>query len=70
MGKIRLKVRQYADKNEWTLREVSNRSRIPYATVKKYAQAMSLATVDYTALIKLSNVFEITIDELVEILEE
>jgi putative transcriptional regulator len=70
MGKIRLRVRQYADKNEWTLREVSNRSHIPYATVKKYAQTMSLSTVDYTALIKLSKVFEITIEELVEVIEE
>jgi transcriptional regulator with XRE-family HTH domain len=70
MGKIRLKVREFADEKGWTLREVSNRTEIPYATVKNYAKSESLATIDYTALIKLARVFDVSIEDLVEVLEE
>lgn len=69
MGRIRLKVRQFADQQGWTLKEVSERSEIPYATVKKYAQA-ALATVDYTALIKLARIFDVAVEDLIEVIEE
>jgi predicted transcriptional regulator len=70
MGRIRLKVREFADEKGWTLKEVSERSGVPYATVKKYAQAPTLATVDYTALMKLARIFEVMTDDLVEVVEE
>ncbi len=57
-------------KKGWTLREVSARTGIPYSTVKNYAQSPKLATVDYTALQKLARVFDVIIDDLVELLEE
>jgi putative transcriptional regulator len=69
MGRIRLKVRELADERGWTLKEVSERSTVPYATVKNYAQAV-LATVDYTALQKLARTFDVTIEDLVEVIEE
>jgi transcriptional regulator with XRE-family HTH domain len=69
MGRIRLKVRELADQKGWTLKEVSDRSEIPYATVKNYAQAV-LSTVDYTALQKLARIFDVTIEDLVEVIEE
>lgn len=70
MGRIRLKVRELATEKGWTLREVSNRSGVPYGTVKKYAQVSSLETVDYTALMKLARIFDVMMDDLVEVLEE
>jgi DNA-binding Xre family transcriptional regulator len=70
MGLIRLRVRELAAEKGWTLKDVSERSGIPYSTVKNYAQAPSLATVDYTALQKLARVFDVMIDDLVEVLEE
>ncbi len=70
MGLIRLRVRELAAEKSWTLKDVSERSGIPYSTVKNYAQAPSLATVDYTALQKLARVFDVMIDDLVEVLEE
>jgi transcriptional regulator with XRE-family HTH domain len=70
MGKIRLRVRKLALEKGWTLKEVSECSEIPYSTVKNYAQSPSLATVDYTALKKLSYIFDVSVDDLVEILEE
>ena len=46
MGLSRLRVRELAQEKGWTLKEVSERSGIPYSTVKNYAQAPKLATVD------------------------
>lgn len=70
MGLIRLRVRELAAEKGWTLKEVSQRSGIPYSTVRSYAHSPSLATVDYTALKKLASIFDVIIDDLVEILEE
>jgi putative transcriptional regulator len=70
MGRIRLRVRELADEKDWTLKEVSERSGIPYSTIKKYAQSPGLATVDYTALQKLARVFDVMIEDLVEVIEE
>lgn len=70
MRRIRLRVRELANEKGWTLKEVSQRSGIPYSSIKKYAQTPSLATVDYTALLKLARVFDVMIEDLVEVLEE
>jgi putative transcriptional regulator len=70
MGLIRLRVRELAAEKGWTMKQVSERSGIPYSTVKNYAQAPSLTTVDYTALQKLARVFDVMIEDVVEVLEE
>ena len=70
MELIRLRVRELADEKGWTLKEVSNRTGIPYTTIATYAKSSGMATVDYTALHKMARVFEIEIEDLVEILEE
>jgi putative transcriptional regulator len=70
MGRIRLRLRELADEKDWTLKEVSERSGIPYSTIKNYAQSPGLATVDYTALQKLARVFDVMIEDLVEVIEE
>ncbi|MBE9126675.1 helix-turn-helix domain-containing protein [Coleofasciculus sp. LEGE 07081] len=70
MGLIRLRVRELAAEKGWTLKEVSERSGISYSTVRSYAHSPQLATVDYTALRKLARVFDVMIDDVVEVLEE
>jgi len=70
MGLIRLRVRELAAEKGWTLKEVAERSGIPYSTVRSYAHSPKLATVDYTALQKLARVFDVMIDDVVEVLEE
>ncbi|GET42359.1 transcriptional Regulator, XRE family protein [Microseira wollei NIES-4236] len=50
MRLIRLRVPELAGEKGWTLKEVSQRSGIPYGTVRSYAHSPKLATVDYTAL--------------------
>ncbi len=70
MGRIRLRVREFATAKGWTLKEVSSRSGIPYTTVATYANSTGMATVDYTALQKLARTFEVSMEDLVEVLEE
>jgi len=70
MGRIRLRVREFAQERGWALKEVSSRSGVPYTTIATYAKSSGMATVDYTALHKIARVFEIPIEELVEIVEE
>lgn len=70
MGRIRLRVREFAEEKGWTLKEVSNRTGVPYTTIATYAKSTEMATVDYTALHKMARVFEVSVEDLVEILEE
>ncbi|WP_236503391.1 helix-turn-helix domain-containing protein [Tychonema sp. BBK16] len=70
MGRIRLRVREFAQEKGWNLTEVSKRTGIPYTTIITYANSPGMATVDYTALDKMARAFDIPIEDLVEILEQ
>lgn len=70
MGRIRLRVREFAEEKGWTLKEVSNRTGVFYTTIATYAKSTGMATVDYTALHKMARVFDVSVEDLVEILEE
>lgn len=70
MGLIRLRIRELADHRGWTLKEVSNRSGIPYTTLATYAKSQGIATVDYTAVQKMARVFDVSVEDLVEIVED
>jgi putative transcriptional regulator len=70
MGLIRLRVREFAEQRGWTLKEVSNRTGIPYTTIATYAKSTGMATVDYTAIYKMARVFDVSVEDLVEIVEE
>ncbi|MGV0029328.1 helix-turn-helix domain-containing protein [Phormidesmis priestleyi] len=69
MGLVRLKIKELADKRGWTLREVSKRSGVNYSTIKSYVQRGELNTVDLSAVYKIAWAFEVTIDDLVEVVE-
>jgi transcriptional regulator with XRE-family HTH domain len=70
MGLVRLRIKEFAEQRGWTIKEVSERSGIVYSTLRTYARSSGMATVDATALIKLARVFEVTIEELIEVVEE
>jgi putative transcriptional regulator len=70
MGLVRLRIRELAQENNWTLKEVSHRSGIPYTTITTYARSPGMATVDATALIKLARVFDVMLEDLIEVVEE
>lgn len=70
MGLVRLRIREFAQKRGWSIKEVSDRSGVNYNTLKTYARSPGIATVDATALVKLAQVFEVSIEDLIEIVEE
>jgi putative transcriptional regulator len=70
MGLIRLRVRELAAEKGWTLKEVSERSGVVYSTLRTYARSPGLATVDVRALQKLARTFDLSIEDLYEIVQE
>ncbi|HAA32800.1 MAG TPA: transcriptional regulator [Cyanobacteria bacterium UBA8553] len=69
-GLVRLRVREFAAQKGWTLQEVSDRSGIGYTTVRNYAHCPGMTAVNYTYLHRLARIFDVMIEDLVEILEE
>ncbi|MGB3614719.1 MAG: helix-turn-helix transcriptional regulator [Elainellaceae cyanobacterium] len=70
MGLVRLRIRELAKEKGWTLKEVANRAGIPYTTVTTYARSQGMAMADLTAVQKLAQVFEVSMEELMETVEE
>lgn len=70
MGLVRLRIREFADEKGWTLKEVSDRSGLVYSTVRAYARSSGLATVDFTAILKLARTFDVMIEDLVEVVKD
>lgn len=70
MGLVRLKVREFAAQKGWTLKQVSDNSGVAYSTVRTYARSPGMAMVDLTAVQKLARAFDVSIEDLVEVVEE
>jgi putative transcriptional regulator len=70
MGYVRLRIRELAEAQDWTLKEVAERSGVNYSTIKSYVQRGELNTVDLSAVFKIARAFDVAIEDLVEILEE
>ena len=70
MGLIRLRIQEFTKERGWTLKEVASRSGVNYSTLKTYARSSGMATVDATALIKLARVFDVTLEDLIEVVKE
>ena len=70
MGLVRLKDGELASEKGWTLKEVSERSGVVYSKLRTYARSPGLATVDVTALHKLARTFDLSIEDLYEIVQE
>jgi transcriptional regulator with XRE-family HTH domain len=70
MGLVRLRIKEFAAENGWTLKEVSDRSGVGYSALKVYARSPGLATVDVTSLHKLARTFNVMIEDLYEIVQE
>ncbi len=70
MGLIKLKVQEYAAEKGWTMKEVSDRSGVPYSTIKTYVRLPERSTVDLTALQKLARTFDVLMEDLFEVVEK
>ena len=69
-GLVRLKIREFAAKEGWTLKEVSDRSGVAYGAVKTYAASPGMAMADINALRKLAQTFDVIIEDLLEVVKE
>ena len=70
MGMVRLRIKEFTDKEGWTLKELSDRSGVPYGTIKTYARLPERATVDLTALKKLASTFNVLLEDLFDVVEK
>jgi putative transcriptional regulator len=70
MGLVRLRIKEFAAKEGWTLKEVSDRSGVPYSTIKTYAVSPGMVMADLTALQKLARTFDVLIEDLFDVVEE
>lgn len=53
MGLVRLRIRELAQKKGWTLKEVADRSDVPYSTVRSYVCRDKMAMIDYATVQKM-----------------
>ena len=70
MGLVKLRIRELAKERGWSLREVAIRAGVPYTTVTTYARSTGMAMADVSAIMKIAQVFEVSIEELVEVIED
>ncbi|HCF26675.1 MAG TPA: transcriptional regulator [Cyanobacteria bacterium UBA11049] len=69
-GLVRLRIKELAAKEGWTLKEVSDRSGVAYGTIKTYAVSPGMAMADINALRKLAQTFNILMEDLFEVVQE
>mgnify|MGYP001586050266 CR=1 FL=1 len=66
---VKLRIREFAQREGWTLKEVADRSGVSYNTVKSYARSPGMAMADIGALLKLARTFDVSIEELLDFVE-
>jgi putative transcriptional regulator len=66
---VKLRIREFAMREGWTLKEVADRSGVSYNTVKSYARSPGMAMADIGALVKLARTFDVSIEELLDFVE-
>lgn len=69
-GLVRLRIKELAAKEGWTLKEVSDRSGVAYGTIKTYAVSTGMAMADINALRKLAKTFDVLMEDLFEVVKE
>lgn len=67
---VKLRIREFAKRENWTLTEVAKRSGVPYNTVKTYARSPGMTMVDIGALRRLAKTFNVLIEDLFEPVDE
>ncbi|MBN3949979.1 MAG: helix-turn-helix transcriptional regulator [Nostoc sp. NMS7] len=65
MRLVRLKIRELAAKRIWTIKEVAERAKINYNTVKSYARHPGMNMVYLTAVQKLARAFCVSIEDFI-----
>ena len=67
---FRLRIKELATERSWTLKEVAERSELPYSTVATYANSPGMVMVNLISVQKIARVFGVLMEDLVEVLED
>ena len=70
MGLFRLRIRELAKQQGIGIRALSRQANVPYSTVATYTGSPGMATADIPAVMRIAEVLGVSIEELVEVLEE
>lgn len=70
MGLFKLRIRELAKQKGIGIRALSRQANVPYSTVATYAGSPGMATADIPAVMRIAEVLDVTIEELVEIVDE
>ncbi|WP_416676759.1 helix-turn-helix domain-containing protein [Egbenema bharatensis] len=65
-----MRIKELAAQRGWTLKQVAEQSGLPYSTVATYANSPGMVMVNLISVLKISRVFDVTVEDLVEVLEE
>jgi transcriptional regulator with XRE-family HTH domain len=69
-GLVRLRIKEFAAREGWTLKQVADRSGVAYSTIKTYAVSPGMAMANINALRKLAQTFDVLIEDLLEVVKE
>ena len=67
---FRLRIKELAADRGLTLKEIAERTELPYSTVATYANSAGMTMVNLLSVQKIARVFEVSIEDLMEVLEE
>ena len=67
---FRLRIKELAAERGWTLKELSQMTGLPYSTVATYANSSGMVMVNLISVQKLARVFDVTIEDLMEVVED
>ena len=70
MGLFKLRIREFAKQKGIGIRALSRQANVPYSTVSTYAGSPGMATADIPAVMRIAEVLGVSIEELVEVIEE
>ncbi len=67
---FRLRIKELAAERDWTLKEIAERSELPYSTVATYANSPGMVMVNLVSVQKLARVLNVAIEDLIEVVEK
>lgn len=70
MGLFKLRIRELAKQKGIGIRALSREANVPYSTVATYANSPGMATADIPAVMRIAEVLGVSVEELVEVIEE
>ena len=67
---FRLRIKEFAAEQGWTLKDIAEQAGLPYSTVATYANSAGMTMVNLVSVQKIARVFGVAIEDLVEVIEE